>query len=301
MDETRDLKVRQAFQVLTQGVELVHYDGRNSSRASSEKLLWLDPDILRICVDISRPNQRQRAKGKVSPGLYLRDIGEVRAGSRAFDFQQSSYYSPKEAESEQCMSLIGTERTLCLLLKSKTARDWFVERLKLVIDDVLTETEKRNRLEMRSGHLSLTLNPTDTVSPADLRNLFARGFKVLHHHPNDTIIESIIYFDQTRSRVVIRPVVRSFFSFSDQSMGLQVEDIVEIRQGTHSLGFVGSDSMHKQAECLSIVGTEATLDIELASGQARDLLAQKLRSFRDSFIASLVEDDGEDGDRAFFA
>lgn len=73
-------------------------------------------------MDISRPNQRQRAKGKVSPGLYLRDIGEVRAGSRAFDFQQSSYYSPKEAESEQCMSLIGTERTLCLLLKSKVGR-----------------------------------------------------------------------------------------------------------------------------------------------------------------------------------
>ena len=54
-------------------------------------------------------------------------------------------------------------------------------------------------------------------------------------------------------------------------------------------------------QCLSIVGTEATLDIELASGQARDLLAQKLRSFRDSFIASLLEDDDEDGDRAFFA
>jgi hypothetical protein len=79
-----------------------------------------DPDILRICVDVARPNQHDRARGKVPPGLYLRDIGEVREGAKAFDFMRNSE-PPEEEDFDNCLALIGTERTICLQLPSKVS------------------------------------------------------------------------------------------------------------------------------------------------------------------------------------
>jgi hypothetical protein len=73
---------------------------------------------LRICVDVSRPSQLDRSKGKVPPGLYLRDIGEVREGANAYDFIHNT--EPPELD-DQCLSLIGTERTICLQLPSKVS------------------------------------------------------------------------------------------------------------------------------------------------------------------------------------
>lgn len=73
---------------------------------------------MRICVDVARPNQHDRSRGKVPPGLYLRDIGEVREGARAFDFMQNSD-PPEEEDYNNCLALIGTERTICLQLPSK--------------------------------------------------------------------------------------------------------------------------------------------------------------------------------------
>lgn len=78
-------------------------------------LFWQDPDILRICVDVSRPSQLDRSKGKVPPGLYLRDIGEVREGAKAYDFIHNAEQPEYD---DRCLSLIGTERTICLELPS---------------------------------------------------------------------------------------------------------------------------------------------------------------------------------------
>jgi hypothetical protein len=71
---------------------------------------------LRICVDTQRPSQQDRAKGKIPPGLYLRDIGQVREGFNAFDFSHNP--DPPDTD-EQCLAMIGTERTVCLQLPSK--------------------------------------------------------------------------------------------------------------------------------------------------------------------------------------
>lgn len=69
-------------------------------------------------MDVSRPSQTDRSKGKVPPGLYLRDIGEVREGANAYDFIHNA--EPPELD-DQCLSLIGTERTICLQLPSKVS------------------------------------------------------------------------------------------------------------------------------------------------------------------------------------
>lgn len=281
-EDGRELKVREAFQILTQGVEMLHYDVSARGRSKkSKKIVWMDPDILRICVEVSRPSQTDKSKGKIPVGLYLRDIGEVREGANAYDFLKSS--PPPEFDA-QCLALIGSERAICLQLPSKFSRDWFLERFQLVIDDVLTEMEKTLRAKLRwatQGRITDAERGSNVAS--QLRQLLERGLQVLHHHPNGRIIQSYILFIESSNRIEIQPLERSIFSFTQKNMGLQINDIAEIRPGTHSIGFVRSSSTDKQGECLSIIGSECTIDIQLATNKARDLLAHKLKLFIDSW------------------
>jgi hypothetical protein len=80
-------------------------------------------------VDDRRPTLIDRAKGKTSPGLYMRDIAEVRGGDFSYDFQKNV---SRPANADLCLSLIGSERTISLELPGKMERDWFLERLQLV-------------------------------------------------------------------------------------------------------------------------------------------------------------------------
>lgn len=52
----------------------------------------------------------------MSPGLYMRDVAEVRAGSDSFDFKKNS--NPP-IDPDHCLSLIGSERTISLELPGK--------------------------------------------------------------------------------------------------------------------------------------------------------------------------------------
>lgn len=72
-------------------------------------------------MEVSRPSQSDKSKGKIPAGLYLRDIGEVREGANAFDFLKSS--DPPEYDA-QCLALIGSERAICLQLPSKVLIKW---------------------------------------------------------------------------------------------------------------------------------------------------------------------------------
>ena len=74
------MKVREGFSILAQGVELIHYETANMvvGGKKGKKVVWMDADILRICVEFTRPSLSDRAKGKVPYGLYIRDIAEVR-------------------------------------------------------------------------------------------------------------------------------------------------------------------------------------------------------------------------------
>ena len=46
----------------------------------------------------------------------MRDVSQVRKGKKAHDFEKSS---PPPDDASCCLSLIGTERTICLQLPSK--------------------------------------------------------------------------------------------------------------------------------------------------------------------------------------
>ena len=71
---------------------------------------------MRVCVDDKRPTLIDRAKGKMSPGIYMRDIAEVRGGGDSHDFIM---HSKPPTNPDFCLSLIGTERTISLELPGK--------------------------------------------------------------------------------------------------------------------------------------------------------------------------------------
>jgi hypothetical protein len=49
------------------------------------------------------------------------------------------------------------------------------------------------------------------------------------------------------------------------------------------LSLLTSLSLLSLAQCMSLIGTECTIDIQLATPKARDLLAHKLKLFIDSW------------------
>ena len=52
----------------------------------------------------------------MSPGLYMRDIAEVRGGFDSFDFKKNAN---APLDPDLCLSLIGSERTISLELPGK--------------------------------------------------------------------------------------------------------------------------------------------------------------------------------------
>lgn len=58
-----------------------------------------------------------------------------------------------------------------------------------------------------------------------------------------------------------------------------MSDIAEIRPGSHSLGFVKTNSTQFDDECMSIVGTEAVIDLQFINKAARDIFAEHLYHF----------------------
>ena len=114
----------------------------------------------------TRPTLVEKAKGKVPYGLYIRDIAEVREGAEAFDFRCNPH-APMPEEEDFCMSLIGSECSICLQCPSKFARDWFVERFQALIDDILSEEEKEVRAKRNLSKLMLKDLTRQEIDSAD--------------------------------------------------------------------------------------------------------------------------------------
>lgn len=56
--------------------------------------------------------------GKIAPGLYIRDISEIREGRNSYHFKN---YSPRPPEEDRLLSIIGTEKTISLELPSQVS------------------------------------------------------------------------------------------------------------------------------------------------------------------------------------
>lgn len=60
---------------------------------------------------------------------------------------------------------------------------------------------------------------------------------------------------------------------------MPVDDIAEIRPGTHSYGFVKTNSTSEYDRTFSIVSTEWVFDLEVISKSSRDLFIDRLYDF----------------------
>ena len=110
------MMVREGFHILTQGVEMTHYEvhkGFRKTYSNELKIVWLNPDSLRICVTKNRPPVVQN---QVYPGVYLRDVVEIVGGAHTYAF--ATRPEPPENE-ETCLNIIASECTLCLQLPSE--------------------------------------------------------------------------------------------------------------------------------------------------------------------------------------
>mmetsp|Transcript_29705 Transcript_29705/g.30112 ORF Transcript_29705/g.30112 Transcript_29705/m.30112 type:complete len:284 (+) Transcript_29705:441-1292(+) len=273
---------------------MVHYESiqKKGEKTKIKKIMWMDPDILRLCVDVQRPTIRERARGRIPFGVYMRDIAEVRKGNSAYGFLKSS---EPPSDSDTCLSLVGSERTICIQLPSKFSRDWFSERFNLVILDVLTEEEQAVRAKRKRG-IPVPAYFLEKSIADQMQALLERGIQVIHHHPNGKMIKAFVMYDAGTERISIHPSETYFLGYAPISLGLDAKDVSEVRPGSHSLGFVRTNSTDKLTECLSIVGSEAVIDLQLATQKARDLFVSKLRVFIYQKRPPEVEEEYEDSE-----
>lgn len=104
----------------------------------------------------------------------------------------------------------------------------------------------------------------------------------MHHHPNGKTILSDLFFLEDSARFEVVPAENDGV-FNKKNIGLQLGDITEIRPGTHSLGFIRTDSSERQAECMSLIGSENCIDFQVPTNKGRDMLLHKLVLFVESW------------------
>ena len=75
-----------------------------------------EPKLLRVCIDDRKADNQAILKGKVPGGVCLRDISELRLGYEAFNFKN---VASSRKDFDCCFSIIGTERTLCMIAPTK--------------------------------------------------------------------------------------------------------------------------------------------------------------------------------------
>lgn len=112
------VKIREAFSILSQGIEITQYNYSMTSLKSFKLhgVLWLDSNMFRICLDTARSTVSERIRGKIPPGIYLRDMCEVRPG---FDTVNVKFNRVKPESPDQVLTMIGTENSYTVELPSK--------------------------------------------------------------------------------------------------------------------------------------------------------------------------------------
>ena len=58
-----------------------------------------------------------------------------------------------------------------------------------------------------------------------------------------------------------------------------MSDVSDIREGTHSYGFVLTGSLDKHQQCMCVIASQGVINIELTSEVVRNIFADRLRKF----------------------
>lgn len=198
-------KLFEIFSVLDQGIKLNQYDVIDGSKSLKE--VWMNSEKLRIFIDKSRPSVIQKIQGKISSGIYLRDISDIRKGFLNFLTNREDH----DENEKQYLTIISSESTACLEFPSEFLRDWFFDRFLILFDQILSRDEKRERLKTSFLYNPLKLilltsvgaleedyvRSPDVKSAHRCRNALLTGFQVLHHDKQTQIVyRCILGLDQ---------------------------------------------------------------------------------------------------------
>ncbi len=99
-------------------------------------------------------------------------------------------------------------------------RDWFVERLQYIVEDIFAECEIDDRETGCLTNLRVTpLSSEDTIAAEQFKELLNRGIQVLYHNGDSgSIVKANLYFDESNNRILVAEANKSIFSyFFDQN------------------------------------------------------------------------------------
>lgn len=279
MSESDAIKIREAFSILTQGIEITQYDVNvhSGKQFVASRILWLDSDMYRICIDTTRPTVAERLAGKIPPGLYLRDICEVRPGHDSVNFRRNN---KKPTDADHCLSLIGTEKSYSIEFPSKFSRDWFHKRFILLVDDVLSPDE-RSAKRFRLWAQVVEITQTEIGQANQLQQILQRGIRVIQHcHTGESQEAVLRYQKEEKMLTLTRQVTEGIFVWNRVvTEKMDIDDISEIRVGCHSFGFVRTNNFEIDDQALSIISSSWVFDLELIDKFSRDLFVQRLHRF----------------------
>jgi hypothetical protein len=258
--------------------------------------------MYRICIDTTRPTVAERLAGKIPPGLYLRDICEVRPGPDSVNFK-GNHKPPSSGDN--CLSMIGSEKSYSIEFPSKFSRDWFHKRFILLVDDVLRPEERSAKRFRLWAHVT-EISQHEITQANSLMQLLQRGIRVLQHCHNGDCREAILQYQKDEKALVL---TRQFSEgvlvwnrIVKEKMG--IDDISEIRVGCHSFGFVRTNNFEIDEQALSIISSSWVFDLELIDKVSRDLFVSRLHRFllinrkvsqsEADYLSNAIDTEGED-------
>jgi hypothetical protein len=132
----RRQRLQELLGVLKRGIEIDHFQISSlASTAVVRQVFWLNQKSMRLCIDDNRATVDDIENQTAPPGVYIRDVAEIREGFDAYQFRENKC-PPNDAG--RCLSIVGSERTVAVQFNSQFLRDWFYERLCLLHADVLS-------------------------------------------------------------------------------------------------------------------------------------------------------------------
>ena len=158
--------------------------------------------------------------------------------------------------------MIGSERSIDLALSSTRARNETVRRFQLLLNSIQTTT-----MRLAQYHWANDIACDSRKEVEDFRSKLTEGISVWKHSAYGKKVKRILSFgigDRGERLFIEKSKSRSD---SNESKGLDLEDITEVRRGINSLAFetCSQSNVLDHKKCLSIIGSERTIDLEFDS------------------------------------
>jgi hypothetical protein len=243
------------------------------------RILWVDQSGWRLCI-----TKGKTFGDRTEKGLFLLDISAIWKGGRSFVFRATGM---TDYEDSQCLSLIGSERTIDLVFDSTFERDKMEEDLSAVIRVLRTRAQSQG-LSHFSQQIEAPLSLGDIVYAIQLKNELSSGVFVKEHFSGRSF-ESVMYLEQGRLCLVRagRPLVRGWNEGDGVKLphGAGMRDVVEVRPGMYSCTFAeqvsrqGTKAYKLDERCFSLIASENTINLEMETKDKRDHLVARFDVF----------------------